>query len=368
MLGRAGSILPVALAVLGVALPAAPAVAAKCRPLHDQEVIARSARAVLLGRSEPQWGYRLWGCSRRTGTRRLLATGGGDRELKSPMLRGTHVGYLDTSLDGNPSTVVSDDALRRHRRVEVGTVAAQDRVGLRMGDDGALAWRETVAPGQRLWLGRPGDTTRLADEGFDLTAMRFVGRTLRWRHGRAGRTSRPTAAGACPGGAGDGSTTTVDVIYTSITTVVCWRATGASTTFAATMSTPAIAGPWVAARTANGIEARNLLDPGAARTVPVGSIAALVIDEHGSLAWSYGSNGGHPPPSLSTPAVWVDDAAGARSYGAVPLWAWVALARDGSTLRWLDGSDNPPGTATLISSTTSGDARIKSSASGSPER
>jgi hypothetical protein len=92
MLGRVGSILPVALAALVVALPAAPAAAAKCRPLHDQKVIARSARAVLLGRSEPQWGYRLWGCSRRTGTRRLLATSGGDRELKSPMLRGTHVG------------------------------------------------------------------------------------------------------------------------------------------------------------------------------------------------------------------------------------------------------------------------------------
>jgi hypothetical protein len=222
------------------------------------------------------------------------------------------VGYLDTNIDGSPSTVVSDDALRRSRRIEVGTVAAQDHIGLRMGDDGALAWRQTIPPGQRLWLWRPGDTTRLADEGFDLTAMRFTRRTLRWRHDRAGRTSGPPAASACPGGAGDGSTTTVDVIYSSTTTVVCWRATGALTTFAAT-STPAIAGPWVAVRTANGIEARNLLDPGAARTVPAGSIAGLVIDEHGSLAWSYGSNGGHPPPSLRTAAVWVDDAAGARS-------------------------------------------------------
>lgn len=368
MLGRAGSILLIALSALVVALPAAPAAAAKCQPLHDQEVIARSARAVLLGRAEPQWGYRLWGCSRRTGTRRLLATGGGDRALKSPMLRGTHVGYVDTNLDGSPSTVVSDDALRRSRRVEVATVAAQDRVGLRMGDDGALAWHQTTPPGQRLWLWRPGDTTRLADEGFDLTSMRFTGRTLRWRHDRAGRSSGPPSASACPGGAGEGSTTTVDVIHTSAATVVCWRATGASTTFPATPNAPAIAGPWVAASTANSIEARNLLDPSAARSVPAGLIAGLVIDEHGSLAWSYGSNGGHPPPSLRTAAVWVDDAAGARSYGEVPLWAWVALARDGSTVRWLDSSDNPPGTATLISPPTLGAPRVKLSVSGSPER
>lgn len=135
---------------------------------------------------------------------------------------------------------------------------------------------------------------------------------------------------------------------------MCWRATGASTTFAATLSTPAIAGSWVAVSTANSIEARNLLDPSAARSVPVGSIAALVIDEHGSLAWISGSNGGHPPSFLRTAAVSVDDGGDAHSYGEVPLSAWVALARDGSTVRWLDGSDNPPGTATLIPPPTSG--------------
>jgi hypothetical protein len=353
---RAASVLLAVVAAFLVAVPVAPAAAAKCRPGHGQKVIARSARAVLLSSSEPAWGYRLWGCLRRTGVRRLIATGDEDRELKVPMLRGTHVGYLDTNLDGDPSTVISDDALRRGRRVEVATVAAQDRIGLRMGDDGALAWRQTIAPGQRLWLWRPGDTTRLADEGFDLTGLRFTGRTLRWRHDRAGRTSRPPAASACAGDAGDGSTMTVDVIHTSVSTVVCWRAAGASTTFPATPNELAIAGSWVAARTVNGIEARNLLDPSAARSVAVGSVAGVVIDEHGSLAWSYGSGGGHPPPSLSTAAVWVDDAAGARSYGEVPLWAWVVLARDGSTVRWLDGSDNPPGTATLIAPRTSASA------------
>ena len=288
---RIAALLPAAVAALVLSLPAGAAEAAQCRPGHEQRVIARSAQAVLLARAEPAWGFRLWGCSRRSGARRLLATGDEGHDLETPLLRGTHVGYLDVSLDEPRSTVVSDDALRRGRRVAVGSVLTADRIGLRMGDGGALAWRDTVGPGQRLRLWRRGDTTRLVDEGFSLTGVRFTGASLRWRHAGADRAAPAPAESACSGRPGVGSTTTVDIIHTTTATVACWRATGAATTFATTTDALATTDAWVAVTMAGSIEVRNLLDPTAARSVPwLGSVAGLVVDGHGSLGWTFGNN------------------------------------------------------------------------------
>jgi hypothetical protein len=349
MSARVATLLP-AVAALVLALSAAPAAAATCRPGHGQRTIARSARAVLLGRTQPEWGYRLWGCSRRTGARHLLATGGEDRVLEAPMLRGTHVGYVDAGISGDDATIVSDDALHSNRRVAVRTVV-DDGIGLRMGDDGALAWRETTTvPGQRLWLWRRGDTTRLADEGFELTGMRFTGRTLRWLHDGADRTAPPPPASVCPGHAGAGSTTTVDIISTATATVACWRATGASAAFAAAPRAVATAGSWVAVESANIIAVRDLLDPAAAtRGVDAGSVYSLVVDEHGSLAWTFSTytGGGHPPEYLThTAAVWVDDAAGTHALGTTSIYDTVTLARDGSALRW--SGEDTLGATTLV--------------------
>jgi hypothetical protein len=345
-------LLPAAVAALALGLPAAPAVASTCQPRHDQRVIARSARAVLLSRAQPEWGYRLWGCSRRTGARRLLAAGGEDRELRTPMLRGTHVGYVDAGLEGDYATVASDDAVHRGRYVDVAAVFAEDRVDLRMGDDGALAWRDTIPPGQRLRLWRPGDTVRLVDEGFSLTGARFSGRALSWRHDGAERALPPPPASVCPGPAGAGSTTALDIIHTDTATIACWRATGATATFSVTPRALATAGSWVAAATDDSIEVRNPLGSAAARSVPShGSVAGLVVDEHGSLAWTFGpAVSGHPPAYLTrTAAAWVNDAGGTHTVGTRSIWDTVTLARDGSELRWLiNASDGATSGATTL--------------------
>jgi len=344
MTARALTLLTAAAAALVLAAPAAPAAAATCRAGHGQRIVARSAQAVLLARTQPGSGSRLWGCSRRTGARRVLASVGDERVLAAPLLRGTHVGYVDADLGGAAATVVSDDAVRRGRRVAVATL--RDRqLALRMGDDGALAWRVSTAAGQRLWLWRRGDTARLADEGFVLTGMRFTGRILRWRHGGAARAAAPPRADACPGTAGPGSTLAVDVVSSAVATVACWRATGRSAAFAAAPQAVAAAGSWVAVASGGTIVVRDLRDPRAApRGVAAtasstlsGPIETLVVDEHGSLAWTFAAyeGGGHPPERLERiPLLHVDDGAGRRVLGATTIWYPIALARDGSALRW----------------------------------
>ncbi|WP_445149922.1 hypothetical protein [Baekduia sp. Peel2402] len=341
---------PAVVAVLALALSAAPATAAvKCSPGKRQKVVARSAQAVVL-KARPFWysGYQLWGCSRRTGARRLLTTGDEDRELRSVLLRGTHVGYVDAGTEETSYTVVSDDAVRRGRRIARDAAPDALDVALRMGDDGSLAWRDITRAGQRLWLWRPGDGPRLVDEGFNLTRMRFSGRTLGWRHGSADRASAPTRT-ACRGWAGPGSTTTVDAILSTHQTVrFCWRATGSSVTLPA--GTPAVTGPWVAVASARQIWVVNLLTNEWRTVAWDGAVDAIVVDEHGSVAWTVPTytSGGHPPEYLTkTVAVWVDDAAGTHASGVATIYDQVGIARDGSWVRWAV-SGEVDGSATLL--------------------
>ena len=256
-----------ALAALALGLSATPAVAATCRPGPHQRTIARSPQAVLLGRPAPQWGFRLWGCSRQTGVRRLIAGFGANHELvTTPLLRGTHVVYVDdvvgsggVGVDGAPgdeANIISDDAVHRDRHASVASVSSDGHVDLRMDGDGALAWRDTLPAGQRLLLWRPGDTVRLVDEGFSLTAIGFTGRTLTWRHDGVDQSAPSVTRTLCPTGAGLDSTMSVDVIHTNPGAIACWRATGASVTFPATTTNLASAGSWVVAVTDDSIDVR----------------------------------------------------------------------------------------------------------------
>jgi hypothetical protein len=358
--------LPLALALALLAATtvfASPASAAdRCRPRPGEQVLARSAQAVVLQKVVRQSQHfplqTISGCSRRSGKRRTLETLQRRTELDGTKfigvkVAGTRVAYAMVRDVGTPEvTIMADDAVHGGRRHDLGIggwpfgpsgSGYHDPVlaSWAVDSEGDVAWvtadrgpRVTPAP-QLLGVWRAGLGRRLVDSHAVLGGVTLRDGILRWQ--RNGRPRRVDLAAVPPTRCGALQTTIgtldIDIVHDHFgdTTTACLRATGwTASHYQVDFDVPDANGPYLLLRWyTKAKDYTTVFDLVRRTSEDIEGAYDAVVDEHGSVAWK-------------ADGLWVRDAAGTRKVAdrlADTTVGDTPLLRDGSTVTW-------PGVAT----------------------
>jgi hypothetical protein len=346
------------LSLLAATLAAAPSASAadRCRPRSGEQVLARSAQAVVLqkivGQSQHFPLQTISGCSRRSGKRRTLdtlqrRTDADQTKLVGAKLAGTRVAYAMVRDVSSPQlTLMAEDAVHGGRRHDLGVggwpfeqrYGTQTSVAWAVDTRGDVAWITTdhwlglkPAP-QALGVWRAGLGRRQVDSHARLSSVTLRDGVLRWqRNGRPRQVDLaavpPTHCGALKVTIG---TLDIDIVPPEPggdTSTACLRATGRTASAHQVGFDVADAnGPYLLLRWMHKeLFFTTVFDLVHGTTEDImGAHSDTVVDEHGSLAWI--SDG-----------LWARDAAGTRKvagFAEDPEANLSPLLRDGSTVTW----------------------------------
>jgi hypothetical protein len=352
-------ILALGLVVLA-ATPAAasPASAAdRCRPRSGEQVLARSAQAVVLQKVVRQSQHfplqTISGCSRRSGKRRTLETLQRRTEADSTRfigvkLAGTRVAYVMVRDVSEPQlALMADDAVHGGRRHDLGVggwpfvqragYGTQTGMAWAVDAQGDVAWITTdrgsglIPAPQTLGVWRAGLGRRQVDSHALLGGVTLRDGVLRWQRDGTPRqvdlaAVPPTRCGALKATIG---TLDVDIVHDHLgdTSTACLRATGRTVSrYMEDFDVVDANGPYLLLRWYGKVLSFTTvfdLVRGTSEDIE-GAHADTVVDEHGSLAWI-------------ADGLWVRDAAGPRKVAGFaddPAANASPLLRDGSTVTW----------------------------------
>jgi hypothetical protein len=314
------------------------------------------------------------GCSRRSGRRRTLDTlqrvaapTADPTRLIGLRLAGTRVAYLKIIIvDGrDPHPVlIADDALHGGRRHDlsgdptgtdgwpfVGGGATIPDLGVAWAVDaeGDVAWittdGKTGVPGtQALGVWRAGLGRRQVDSHAGLSDLALRDGVLRWRRNGTSRVVDLTALPPSLCGALRATVGTLEVDLVRSPDgqglSACLRSTGRTVTtpyFEFPQDVTDINGPYIVLEWAHVELYFTTFVDLTQGTAEQGGSPNMVVDEHGSRAWTTGGQWvvGDGARTWLAGGLWVQDAQGVRKAAdADPGTPWGPLLRDGATVTW----------------------------------